>query len=253
MDMPRNAFKAALKEGRRQIGLWVASNSPDNAEMLATCGYDWLLFDLEHTTSSTADAAALMRAVAPYPGSAIVRPAWNDTVDIKRLLDAGAQTLLVPYVQNAEEARAAVRAVRYPPEGVRGVAGFTRASRFGTVPDYAARASEEICLLVQVETATAVENIEEIAAVDGVDGIFVGPADLAASLGHPGAPSHPDMRKATLDAIARIVATGTPAGILTLDEGVLEAAAEAGALFVAVDVDAAILRRGAAARREAWR
>lgn len=252
MDLPRNAFKAAIAEGRRQIGLWVSGASPDNAEILATCGYDWLLFDMEHTTTAPADALALLRTVAPYPVNPLVRPGWNDAVEIKRLLDAGAQTLLIPYIQNAEEARAAVSAVRYAPRGVRGMAALTRAARFGTVADYAKRASEEICLLLQVETREALENLEEIAAVDGVDGLFVGPADLAASLGYPGEPSRPEVREVIIDTIRRIAAAGKPPGILSFDPSVLRDAEEAGAVFIAVDMDFAILRRGAMALRAEW-
>ena len=252
MDLPRNGFKRALAEGRRQIGLWCSIPDGGTVELLAGCGYDWLLIDTEHTPMGPRDALALMQAAAAYPVSTIVRPGWNDPVEIKRLLDCGAQTLLVPYVQDAEEARAAVAAVRYAPAGVRGVAGLTRAARFGAVEDYARRAHEEICLLVQVETATALDAIETIAAVEGVDGIFVGPADLAASMGRPGEPSHPDVRAAVLDAVRRIRGAGVPAGILTLDQAFLREVADAGAQFVAVDVDAALLRRGALARREEW-
>jgi 4-hydroxy-2-oxoheptanedioate aldolase len=252
MDLPRNAFKAALKEGRRQIGLWVTIPDGGTVELLAGCGYDWLLIDTEHSPLDAVGVMPLLQAAAPYPVSAIVRPGWNDPVEIKKLLDIGAQSLLIPYVQTAEEAAAAVAAVRYPPRGIRGVAGTTRATRYGAVKDYAARAHEETCLLVQVETAEALARIEEIAAVEGVDGIFIGPADLAASMGHAGNPGHPEVRAAVLDAVARIGAAGLPAGILSLDAGLLQAAAEAGAHFIAVDVDMALLRRGAMARAAEW-
>ncbi len=174
-------------------------------------------------------------------------------MEIKRLLDIGAQTLLIPYVQNAEEAARAVAAVRYAPQGMRGLAGITRATRYGMIDGYARRASEEICLLVQVETAEALGNIEAIAAVDGVDGIFIGPADLAASMGFPGEPGHQEVKTAILQAIRRIVAAGKPAGILSLDQDFLKEAVAAGTTFTAVDVDSAILLRGARALAKSWK
>ncbi len=221
--------------------------------MLAGCGYDWLLLDTEHSAMGAVETMPLMQAAAPYDVTTIVRPGWNNPVEIKKLLDCGAQSLLIPYVQNAEEAEQAVAAVRYPPAGIRGVAGMTRGSRYGAIQDYAKRAHEQICLLVQVETKEAMANIEQIAAVDGVDGIFIGPADLAASMGHAGEPSHPEVKAAVLDGTRRIGKAGLPAGILTLDQSFLREVADAGAVFIAVDTDAALLRRNALARREEWR
>ena len=177
--------------------------------MLAGAGYDWILFDTEHSPGDPASVLAQLQAAAPYPVSAVVRPTTNDAALIKRYLDVGAQTLLIPYGQNADEARAAVRAVTYPPDGIRGVSGWTRANRFGRVKDYARRAAEEICLLVQVETVEALGEIEAIASVDGVHGIFVGPSDLAASMGHAGQASHPEVVAAVEDAIRRIRAAGS--------------------------------------------
>lgn len=253
MDMPVNSFKAAIREGRVQIGLWVTIPDSDNAEAMAGCGFDWLLIDTEHSTVALDTVKAMLQAIAPYPVSAAVRPGWNDLVEIKRILDAGAQTILVPYVQNAEEAARAVAAVRYPPGGMRGVAGITRATRFGLVEGYTAQADTEICLLVQVESAEALANIEAIAAVEGVDGLFIGPADLAASMGHPGNPSAPEVKAAILDGIARIRKAGKPAGILTLDPDFLKLAIAAGSVFTAVDVDQAILLRGARALAREWK
>ena len=253
MDLIRNSFKSALKEGRRQIGYWCSIPDPVVVEMLAGCGYDWLLLDTEHSPISGVQTLPLMQAAAPYPVSAVVRPGWNDAVEIKKVLDCGAQTLLIPYVQNAEEAARAVAAMHYAPRGMRGVAGVTRASRFGTITDYTRRASEEICTLVQVETAAALEQIEAIAAVEGVDGIFIGPSDLAASLGYPGEGSHPEVRKAAVDAVKRITAAGKPAGFLSLDMGFCQEVADAGALFIAVGVDLPALRQAAVARRDEWR
>jgi len=253
MELPRNAFKAALKAGKKQIGIWNAIPHSLSVEMLAGCGYDWILLDTEHAPLASPAVLPLLQAVAPYPVTPIVRSGWNDHVEMKRLLDLGAQTLLVPYVQNAEEAAEAVAAVRYPPDGIRGVAGATRASRFGWIPDYAKRAADEICLLVQVETADALREIEAIAAVDGVDGIFIGPADLAASMGHAGAPAHPEVKAAVMDGIRRITAAGKPAGFLALDQGYLREAEAAGAQFIAVGLDLTLMRDAALATREAWR
>jgi len=253
MDLPRNPFKAALLAGQQQIGLWCSIPGSNHAESLAGCGFDWILIDTEHTCTDLPSVQAMLQAVAPYPTHAAVRPGWNDAVEIKRLLDAGALTILVPYVQTAAEAAKAVSAMRYPPHGTRGVAGISRASRFGAVPDYTARANAEVCLLVQVETAEALENIEAIAAVDGVDGIFIGPADLAASMGHPGKPGHPEVKTAVLSAIRRICAAGKPAGILSLDPDFLEDAVAAGTLFTAVGMDSAIVLHGARALAAKWK
>jgi 4-hydroxy-2-oxoheptanedioate aldolase len=253
MELPKNTFKAAIKAGKQQIGLWCSINDSTIAEMLAVCGYDWMMFDTEHAAIDAISIVPLLQAVAPYPVSPIVRPGSLNPVEIKKLLDNGAQTLLIPYVQNADEARLAVSSVTYGPDGIRGVAGITRASRFAQIPGYHKRAREEICLLLQVETAEALNEIEAIAAVPGVDGIFVGPADLAASMGHPGNPDHPDVKAAVLDAIRRIRAAGLPAGVLTLDPAFLPEAIAAGSLFTAVDVDSAILLRGALAQAAKWK
>ncbi|QRE77121.1 4-hydroxy-2-oxoheptanedioate aldolase [Methylobacterium aquaticum] len=242
--MIENRFKRALHEGRQQIGLWCSLPGSYAAEAVAGSGYDWLLFDTEHSPGDPLTVLAQLQAVAPYPVSAVVRPAANDTVLIKRFLDLGAQTLLIPYVQDADEARAAVAATRYPPEGVRGVSGLTRATRFGRVPGYARRAAEEICLLVQVETQAALDRLEEICAVEGVDGVFIGPADLAASLGHVGEPGHPAVVAAVEDAVRRILASGKPAGILTPDTAFAKTCIAIGTTFTAVAIDVGVLARG---------
>lgn len=182
MDLPINTFKKNLKT-RPQIGLWVGLAEGYGAEIAATAGFDWLLLDGEHAPNDLRAVLAQLQAVAPYHSHPIVRPATGDAVLIKQLLDIGTQTLLVPMVENAEQARQLVRATRYPPHGIRGVgAALARASRWNTVPDYLNRADEEICLLLQVETPTALQNLDEIAAVEGVDGVFIGPADLSASM-----------------------------------------------------------------------
>jgi 4-hydroxy-2-oxoheptanedioate aldolase len=245
MELPRNAFKEGLKAGRHQLGLWVSLASPYSTEIVAGSGFDWLLLDGEHSPNDPPTILPQLQAAAAYPTTCIVRPAWNDKVLIKRYLDVGAQALLVPYVQTEEEARAAVEAVRFPLRGVRGVAGTTRAARFGRVKDYAKRAEEAICLLVQVETRLGLDNLEKIARTDGIDGVFIGPADLAAGLGHLGDMGHAEVQSAIRDAIGRIRACGKPAGILAMDEASSRRYMEWGTMFTAVGMDAAILAREA--------
>ena len=243
MDLPRNPFKHALVAGRQQIGLWVSLASPYSAEIVAGAGFDWLVIDTEHSPNEVDTTLAQLQVVASYPVSPVVRPAWNDKVLIKRHLDIGAQTLLIPYVQNADEAAAAVAATRFPTRGVRGVAGVTRASRFGRVADYAKRAEEELCLLVQIESREGLDNLEAIARTDGVDGVFIGPADLAAGLGHLGEQSHSEVQTAIRDAIGRIRACGKGAGILATDEASSRRYIEWGTTFTAVGLDVMVLGR----------
>ena len=193
MTLPVNEFKRLLASGQQQIGIWNSIPGPVVVEILATCGFDWVLLDTEHSLTDIPDLLAMLQAMAGYPGSAAVRVAGHDPVLMKRVLDLGAQTVMVPYVQTAGEAAALVRAMRYAPRGMRGVSGLSRATRYGLVKDYTQRAEEELCLIVQIETAEAVGRIAEIAAVDGVDALFIGPADLAASMGHPGNLAHPEV------------------------------------------------------------
>lgn len=244
MDLPKNPFKHAIKEGRQQLGLWSVLSSSYSAEIVAGAGYDWVLLDTEHSPSGVEGVLPQLQAMAPYPVSPVVRAAWNDTMLIKRYLDIGVQSLLLPFVQSAEEAAAAVAAVRYPPGGVRGISMFTRANRFGRVKDYVKRASEEICLLVQVETRTAVDQVEAIAKVDGIDGVFVGPSDLAASLGYLGQPAHEDVMAVIENTFGRIRACGKPAGFLTPDQAIARRAIAAGSVFTAIGIDGALLARG---------
>jgi 4-hydroxy-2-oxoheptanedioate aldolase len=241
MNLPANAFKRGLAEGRQQIGLWNTVPGPVVAEALAGCGFDWIVIDTEHSLTDVPDTLGMMQAMAPYPVSAVVRPATNDPVLIKRHLDLGAQTLLIPSVQTADEARAAVAAMRYAPRGMRGVSGMMRANRYGAVNDYTARAEEELCLIVQVETADTLPRIARIAAVDGVHGLFIGPADLAATMGHPGNAGHPEVMAAMEDAIKAIVAAGKPAGILIQDPAFARACMGWGTTFTAVGVDLSML------------
>ena len=242
MDIPTNAFKQAILAGRQQVGLWVSLASPYSAELVAGSGFDWLLIDGEHSPNDPTTVLPQLQAVAPYPVSAIVRPAWNDKVLIKRYLDIGTQSLLVPYVETEAQAQAAVAAIRYPLRGVRGVAGVTRASRYGRVTDYVKHAERELCMLVQIESRLGLDNLEAIARTDGVDGVFIGPADLAAGLGHLGQQAHPEVQKAIEDAIQRIKACGKPAGILAVDEASARRYMDWGTTFTAVGLDAMILR-----------
>lgn len=254
MSVPINHFKRALAARQPQIGLWSTLPDPYVSEIVAGAGFDWVLLDTEHTPTDVPQMLHQLQAVtaavpanAAQPTTAVVRPDWNDTVLIKRYLDIGAQSLLLPFVQTADEARAAVRATRYAPLGLRGMGGSMRASNFGRVPDYVKRAHDELCVLVQVETREALDHLEAIAEVEGVDGVFIGPADLSASLGHPGDPGHPEVRRAIDDAIRAIRAKNKAPGILMLDEARARECLDLGALFVAVAMDLQILARGAEA------
>lgn len=245
MDLAQNKFKRALKEGRLQIGLWSSLCSNIAAEVVADSGFDWILLDGEHSPNEVPGLMAQMQALVGGTATPVVRPPWNDAVMVKRTLDIGAQSILVPYVQNAEEARRAVASVRYPPAGIRGVAAATRASRYGRVSNYLKSADSEICLLVQVETRAALRELEAIAGVDGVDGVFIGPSDLAASMGHIGNPAHAEVQAALEDAVKRLKAVGKAAGILTLNEDEARRYMGWGYCFVAVGSDIGLLSRGA--------
>ena len=249
MDLPQNAFKRALKGGRTQIGLWSSLSSNYTVEVIAGAGCDWILLDAEHSPNDLESLLAQLQAAAPYPASPVVRVPWNDMVTIKRVLDIGAQSLLIPYVCSPEEARGAVSYTRYPPQGMRGVAGTTRATRFGRVKDYARRAHEEICVLVQVETKPALDQLEAICAVDGVDGVFIGPADLHDSMGHPGETSNPAILPLIEEAMRRIRKSGKAPGYLSPLEADAKRMLAAGALFCAVGADVGLLARGAEALR----
>ncbi len=243
MELPLNQFKRGMKAGKAQIGLWSSLSSHYSVEVIAGSGFDWLLLDTEHSPNDLENVVTQLQAASAYPTTAIVRPAWNDMVLIKRFLDVGVQTLLIPYVQTAEEAAAAVSYMRYPLRGVRGVAGTTRATRFGRVKDYFKHVEEELCLLVQVETQQGLDNLDAIAATDGVDGVFIGPADLSAGLGHLGDIGHPEVQKAIEDAIKRIRKAGKAAGILTPSETDARRYLDLGCLFVAVGADVGLLAR----------
>jgi 4-hydroxy-2-oxoheptanedioate aldolase len=247
IEMPRNAFKQALAAGKPQIGLWNSLANPIVGEIIAGSGFDWVLIDTEHSPTELPDIFSQLQALATGTATPVVRPAWNDPVLIKRILDVGATSILVPFVQNAEEARKAVAATRYPPAGIRGVATSTRASRFMRIKDYLRKANDEICVLVQVETKTALDNLEAIAAVEGVDGVFIGPSDLAAALGYLGNPGHPDVQAAISDAVKRLKAKKKAAGILTSVDADSKRYLAEGYTFVAVGTDVGLLARNAEA------
>lgn len=246
MELPVNRFKRALREGKPQIGMWSSLSSHIVAEILAGAGFDWVLLDTEHSPNELPMVQAQLQAMTGGTATPVVRPAWNDMVLIKRYLDIGAQSLLLPYVQIEEEAKNAVRYTRYPPEGVRGVAGSTRSSGYGRIKDYFKRVHDELCLLVQVETRKAIANLEAIAAVEGVDGIFIGPNDLAADLGHLGDWQHPEVWKVMEDAAKRIRKAGKAPGIL-VGEADGRKCLDMGFLFVAVGADTGMLVRGSEA------
>lgn len=255
MQTPVNTFKQALREGRAQIGFWMCLASSVPAEICAGAGFDWLLIDGEHSPNDITSVLTQLQAIAAYPGThAVARVPLGHgdagTALIKQHLDVGAQTILVPMVDTPEQAAALVQAMRYPQAdgkgGIRGMGG-ARASRWGRNPNYATQANEQVCLLVQVETRQALDNLEAIAAVDGVDGVFIGPSDLSASLGYVGQPGHPEVAAIIDGAIARVLACGKAPGILTPDETLARRYLDAGALFVAVGVDTNILMRQTAA------
>jgi 4-hydroxy-2-oxoheptanedioate aldolase len=234
----KNNFKAALKRAEAQIGLWLSLANPYTAEICATAGFDWLLVDGEHAPNDVPLILQQLQAIAAYPSHPVVRAVNADPALIKQLLDIGAQSLLVPMVDTAEQASQLVRATRYAPEGMRGEgAAVGRSSLWGLRKDYVSWANDEICLLVQAETKTALGNLEAICAVDGVDGVFVGPADLSASLGHRGNPNHPEVQAAIDNALQRIMKSGKAAGILTSDIAHGKRYVEMGCRFVAVGID----------------
>ena len=250
---PDATFRDALGNqrdaaGRPLAGMWVCSGSPLVAELCAGSGLDWLLIDAEHSPNGLESILAQLQAVNGYPVQVMVRPPVNDTVLIKQYLDLGVQNLLVPMVNSAAEAEAAVAATRYPPHGVRGVgSALARAARWNRVPDYLARAAETVSVTVQIESAAAVEAVEEILSVDGVDAIFLGPSDLAASLGLLGQQEHPQVRAAVEHCLAAAKAAGKPAGVNAFNPETARAYLAAGAVFVLVGADVALLARGSEA------
>lgn len=246
MDMPRNVFKQMLRERRLQVGLFVGLANAYSMEILATAGFDWLLIDAEHAPNNPSSVLPQLQAAAPYPVQLLVRPVNHDAALIKQYLDIGVQTLLVPMVESVSEAAALVRAVRYPPQGMRGVGtALARASRWNAVKDYAMHANEEICLIVQIESRQGLANLDAILMVEGVDGVFIGPADLAASMGYLGQPGHPEVKAAIEDAIRRIAGTHKAAGVFVTEPKLARHYRDCGASFIAVGGDTTLLRNAA--------
>jgi 4-hydroxy-2-oxoheptanedioate aldolase len=242
-QLPLNTFKQAIREGRPQIGLWTSLCSNYAAEVIAGAGFDWILIDTEHAPNELPMVFSQLQGLVGGTAVPVVRPAWNDMVLVKRLLDIGVQNLLIPYVQTPEEARAAVASTRYPPEGIRGVAVTHRANRYGRIKDYHKRCGDEICVIVQIETRLGLQNLEAIAAIEGIDGLFIGPSDLAAALGHLGDPGHPDVRAAIEDALERIRKSGKAPGILAPVEADARHWLSVGCVVLAVGSDAGLLAR----------
>ncbi|HEY1721700.1 MAG TPA: aldolase/citrate lyase family protein [Magnetospirillaceae bacterium] len=240
-----NPLKRALVEGKKQVGFWLSAMSPVCTEISAGAGFDWLLIDMEHTGNEVGDVAHALRAAVGGTAEPVVRVPWNDHVMVKRLLDQGTRSLLFPYIESAEEAREAVAATRYPPHGVRGYAGTTRATNYGRRKDYSKTVHDEICVLLQVESPTALAAIPEIGAIDGVDGIFIGPNDLAANSGFLGNAAAPEMKAAILEGLKRIKATGKAAGTLNYREDEAKTLFDAGFQFIAVGGDVGALAREA--------
>ena len=254
MPAPTNTFKAALKEGKTVLGAWLSLGTTLSSEIMGTAGYDWLLVDGEHAPYDITAVRDCLIALETSASSATVRVPVGETWMMKQILDAGAQTILVPMVESKEQAAQLVRDVRFPPLGDRGV-GYSsaRASRFGEIADYGANASDEICLLVQVENRKGMAALDDILALDGIDGVFVGPAELAADLGQLGDLMHPNVQATIKDLLGRIAASDKAAGILTTRDDMTAASIEAGAQFVAIAHDIPLLRNAAKAECAKWR
>lgn len=252
-ELPKNKLKAALQAGEVQLGIWSNIRDSLTMEMLGETGYDFVNIDCEHAPNDLNSVVLAMQALRPTAAEVSVRIPGLDPVNVKRFLDAGVQTILIPYIQTVEEAELAAASVAYPPRGFRGVGGSTRATAFGAYSDYFAKARDEICLIIQIETQAGLDNLEAIAAVDGIDAIFIGPADLSASLGYPGQMTSEPVKAAIKDAIERITAAGKPAGFLARNQELLELAKEAGATYIVPEIDIVLLRQAAMANAEAYK
>ena len=254
MERVTNPFKHAIRGDVPQIGLWAALADAYVTEVLATAGFDWLLIDNEHAPNDVRSTLAQLQAVAAYSVHPIVRPVRSDTALIKQLLDIGVQTLLLPMIDSAEQARDAVAATRYPPEGVRGVgSALARASRWNRIPNYLGTAADELCVLVQVETVTGLDNLRDIASVPGVDGVFFGPADLSASMGFLGKPGEAAVREAIRSGIQIVREAGKAAGVLAPDRAFAQEYFVAGANFIAVGTDTGLLSTAASQLARAYK
>ena len=245
MQHPTNPFLAALREGRPQIGLWTALAGAVPAEAVAHAGFDWAVVDMEHAPNDLATVREQLQVWAASPTMAVVRPDGFDPILVKRLLDIGAESLLFPMVQSGEMSAEIVASTRYPPRGIRGFGGTTRANKYGRVKDYAARVEEETAVLVQAETLHALEHVAEIGCADGVDGVFFGPADVAADMGLLGQPLHEDVWAKILPAAEKLMAKGVPCGTLVMNVEFARELVDRGFLFVACGSDAGLLARGA--------
>ena len=243
--MKTNQFKAALKAGEKQVGLWVSNPDRVNAEIIAGGDYDWALLDMEHAPNSFAAVGGQLQAFAASRTTPLVRPIWNDSLQVKQLMDLGTPGILFPMVQSVEEARAAVAATRYPTAGIRGVAGVTRATNYGRDKSYRAEVEAETCIILQIESTAALDAAQDIAAVEGVDGIFFGPADISADLGHGGDPTVAQVWDAILPVAEKLIIGGMPVGTLTLNPYHAKELFRDGFQFVACGMDTAILARGA--------
>ena len=246
-DPLTNRFKAGLKAGRQQIGLWTSLGSHISTEVVAGSGFDWLLLDMEHSPNDLRDIYVQLQVMGEGTASPVVRIPSDDPITIKRVLDTGAQSLMIPNIEDAEQARRVVAASRYAPGGIRGFSHAPRAARFGRIPNYHTRCEAEICLILQIESRRAVDNIEAIAAVDGVDCLFIGPGDLSTSLGHIGKQNDPEVIELIEKAIGRIRACGREAGILIPDEEMARRYIKAGTTFTAVGSDTGLLARSSEA------
>lgn len=244
MPAPHNPFKAAIAKGELQLGCWLGLADPYIAEISAGAGFDWLLIDGEHAPNDLRSITAQLQVIAGRGSHAMVRPPIGETWMIKQFLDAGAQSLLIPMVESGAQAQELVDAVTYPPHGVRGVgSALARASDFAAIGDYLTTARDEICLLAQVENQKGMAALDDILAVEGLDGVFIGPSDLAADMGYIGQPGQEQVKVAVLDAIKRIVAAGKAAGILTLDHNLQAQCRALGATFIATEIDVTVFAR----------
>jgi 4-hydroxy-2-oxoheptanedioate aldolase len=245
MQIQRNSFKRALAEGQQLLGIWLGLGDDNAAELCAHAGFDWLLIDGEHAPNDLRSILSQMRAVQGSSSATVVRLASDDRVMIKQHLDIGAQTLLFPMIESAEQAREVVRSCSYAPAGARGIgAAFARASRYGRVPDYVHRAADEICILLQVETKKGIAALEAILEVEGVDGVFVGPSDLAADMGLPGKAGSDEVQQVVVDALKKIGASDKASGILTSDQALAQYYQSLGVGFLAVGSDVGVLVAG---------
>ncbi|EBA17311.1 HpcH/HpaI aldolase family protein [Roseobacter sp. SK209-2-6] len=254
MPAPKNTFKQALAKGDRQIGCWLSSGEAVIAEIMGSCGFDWLVIDGEHGPNDIRSIRDQLMALEASPSHPVVRLPIGETWMVKQVLDVGAQNILIPMVETTEQAREMVRACQYPPHGTRGVgATAARATMFGKTTEYIQTADQEICLLLQVENRAGIENLDEILAVEGVDGVFIGPADLSTDMGHQGNSAHPEVRAVTADALARIKAAGKSPGILGVAEEATQAYFDMGAEFLAVGIDMVLLAQNARSLAENWK